>query len=143
MSRRGLTLIELMIVIAAVAVPGIVSATRSSNERNASASLKQIVSAQVVLKTSDLDGNFQSDYWIADVAGLYYICPQGAGVAYPNPVPTNKTGVFGPWVPFSAPVPERGERPIDPAHRCLDGARRLGHSGAVPRRRGHHPCGFA
>jgi type IV pilus assembly protein PilA len=78
---KGFTLIELMIVIAiiaiiaAIAVPGILAAIRVANERNASASLKQLGSVEITFKTSDTDGNAISDYWVADIAGLYYASP--------------------------------------------------------------------
>jgi prepilin-type N-terminal cleavage/methylation domain-containing protein len=85
MSRKGFTLIELMIVIAiiaiiaAIAIPGILAATRAANERNASGSLKQINSVEVTFKTSDFDQNAVNDYWVADMAGLYYTSVSGGG----------------------------------------------------------------
>jgi prepilin-type N-terminal cleavage/methylation domain-containing protein len=84
MRERGFTLIELMIVIAiiailaAIAIPGILAAVRAANERNASASLKQILPVQVNFKTNDLDQNSINDYWTADVAGLFYVRPTGS-----------------------------------------------------------------
>jgi prepilin-type N-terminal cleavage/methylation domain-containing protein len=85
MKRKGFTLIELMIVIAiiaiiaAIAIPGILAATRAANERNASGSLKQMNSIEVTFKTSDFDQNAVNDYWILDVAGLYYTSVSGGG----------------------------------------------------------------
>lgn len=81
MKRKGFTLIELMIVIAiiaiiaAIAIPSILAATRAANERNASGSLKQFSSIEITFKTSDSDGNKINDYWVTDVAGLYYVTP--------------------------------------------------------------------
>jgi prepilin-type N-terminal cleavage/methylation domain-containing protein len=75
--RAGFTLIELMIVIAiiaiiaAIAIPGLLSSQRASNERNASTSLKTITSAQADFRANDRDWNHVSDFWTADVKGLY------------------------------------------------------------------------
>ena len=41
------------------------------NERNATASLKSLVRAQMHFKDNDLDQNGVQDYWTANVAGLY------------------------------------------------------------------------
>ena len=60
-------------VIAAIAIPGLLRARMASNERNASASLKSIVTAEENFKSNDLDRNGVNDYWTADVAGLYCI----------------------------------------------------------------------
>lgn len=85
--KRGFTLIELMIVIAiiatiaAIAIPGILSATRAANERNASASLKNLNSIEVIFKGSDVDNNGANDFWTADLRGLYFI-------AFGTPTPT-------------------------------------------------------
>jgi prepilin-type N-terminal cleavage/methylation domain-containing protein len=89
-ARLGFTLIELMIVmaviatIAAIAIPGLVSAQRSSNERNASASLKTLATANHDFRANDRDGNRVLDFWTGDVAGLCLIVPQ-VGAAPPPP----------------------------------------------------------
>jgi prepilin-type N-terminal cleavage/methylation domain-containing protein len=75
--RKGFTLIELMIVIAiiaviaAIAIPGLLAAQRSSNERNASTSLKTITTAQADFRANDRDGNRSMDFWTADVYALF------------------------------------------------------------------------
>ena len=75
--KKGFTLIELMIVIAiiaviaAIAIPGLLAAQRSSNERNASTSLKTITTAEADFRSNDRDGNRVNDFWTADVWALY------------------------------------------------------------------------
>src|SRR5688572_3806154 len=81
--RRGFTLIELVVVLAvcamvvALALPGLMSSQRASNESGASASLKTLASAQADFRQNDRDGNKVQDFWTADVAGLYGVVPAG------------------------------------------------------------------
>ena len=75
--KKGFTLIELMIVIAiiaviaAIAIPGLLAAQRSSNERNASTSLKTLTTAEADFRSNDRDGNRVTDFWTADVYALF------------------------------------------------------------------------
>lgn len=57
--------------------PVIVNTGGASNTRNASASLKTIVTAQLDFRSNDRDGNRVNDFWRGDIAGLYAIVPPG------------------------------------------------------------------
>src|SRR5258706_3632595 len=79
MRRRtqGFTVLEVLIVmvvigiIAAIAVPGLITSQRSSHERNASTSLKTFCVAEADFRNNDRDGNRINDYWTGDVKSLY------------------------------------------------------------------------
>ena len=83
-SRAGFSLIELMIVVAiiavifSIAIVGFISIRRSSNEKAMSASLKSLTTGEESFKNNDLDLNQINDYWTGDVAGLYSIQATGA-----------------------------------------------------------------
>jgi len=62
-----------------IVIPGLVSSSRASNDRNAWASLRTLVSAQQDFRVNDRDGNGKADFWRADVAGLYALAPSGPG----------------------------------------------------------------
>jgi prepilin-type N-terminal cleavage/methylation domain-containing protein len=114
MRRKGFTLIELMIVIAiiaviaAIAIPGLLAAQRASNERNASASLKTLGTAEADFRSNDRDGNVVNDFWTGDVAGLCIIRP------------LDSTGAVAPDGPTA------GIRLIEPSVAAADGDATVG-----------------
>lgn len=75
--ERGFTVLEVLIVvvvigiIAALAIPGLISSQRSSYERNASTSLKTVCVAEADFRNNDRDANKINDFWTADMKGLY------------------------------------------------------------------------
>lgn len=67
-------------IIAAIAIPGLLASQRASNERNASASLKTLASAEADFRANDRDGNGVRDFWTGDVRGLYFISARGEAI---------------------------------------------------------------
>ncbi|HEX7899444.1 MAG TPA: DUF2950 family protein [Planctomycetota bacterium] len=54
------------------------SMCRSGNERNATASLKTLASAQADYRGNDRDGNKLQEYWRSDISGFYGVLPAGS-----------------------------------------------------------------
>ena len=57
--------------------PAGLGSSRASSERNASASLKTLATAQADFRANDRDNNKINDFWTGDVAGLYTLVPAG------------------------------------------------------------------
>lgn len=75
--RKGFTLIELMIVIAiiaiiaAFAIPNLLKARMAANETGAIAGLDAIVKAEETFRKGNYDQDNVPNYWVNDVRGLY------------------------------------------------------------------------
>jgi prepilin-type N-terminal cleavage/methylation domain-containing protein len=98
--RNGLTLVELVVVagiigiVTAIALPGLLGATRASHERSASAALRSIATAQTDFRTNDRDGNHANDYWTGDLFALYALIPVPAGESDPPSDDPSVTGAI-------------------------------------------------
>ena len=68
-----LVTVVVLVIVAAIAIPGLLSSSRSSNDRNASFTLKTIAAAEADFRGNDRDGNKINDFWTADVKGLYTV----------------------------------------------------------------------
>jgi len=96
--HAGLTLVELVVVagiigiVTAIALPGLLGATRASHERSASAALRSIGTAQTDFRTNDRDGNHVNDYWTGDLFALYAMVPVPANA---GDVPADDASIAG------------------------------------------------
>jgi hypothetical protein len=66
-------------IVAAIAIPGLLSSQRYANEMNASASMKTLCTAEMDFRANDRDGNGVNDFWTGDVSGLFCLRPQDSG----------------------------------------------------------------
>jgi hypothetical protein len=67
------------VLIAALAIPAILSWNRANNERLASTTLRTLTSAEAEFRANDRDHNKIMDFWTGDVSGLYYVKPVDGG----------------------------------------------------------------
>jgi len=69
--REWIAVGVILLILAALAVPGYLSSARASNERGASTTLKTLSTAEAEFRANDKDRNHVNDFWTADVKGLY------------------------------------------------------------------------
>ena len=69
--------IVVVIVIGAVGLTVLDSlmSSRASNDRNASATLKTLMTAEADFRSNDRDNDGAANFWVRDVYGLYALCP--------------------------------------------------------------------
>lgn len=102
-SNSGATLspfgVSQVAIVAAIAIPGLLSANRASGERNASGTLKTMGTIQAMMRSNDMDNNQINDYWVGDVSGVYRIksgdspiklCDLAMAMADAKPLPGGK-----------------------------------------------------
>ncbi len=86
--RSGLSLVELLVVMALIAVlagmalPGMLRARMAANEAAAGGALRSVVAAQTCFRQGDADRNGVADHWVLDLSGLHRLerMPEGGGV---------------------------------------------------------------
>ncbi|MBI5779462.1 MAG: DUF2950 family protein [Planctomycetes bacterium] len=64
-------MIPFIAIVAAIAIPNLLSGRISANEASAAASLKLMTSAEALWRQQDADGNGAMDYWTYDVSCFY------------------------------------------------------------------------
>jgi len=69
--------LAIVLSVAAVAVPGLLSSQRAANEREAATMLKTLASAEADFRSNDRDANGVTDFWTGDVTGLYSLKASG------------------------------------------------------------------
>src|SRR5689334_23229925 len=136
----ALAVVVAILGVSTFLVAGLTS-SRSSNDRNAFASLKTLVTAEADFRSNDRDGNLRNQYWVGDVRGLWDIIPEKGSdpvklvelsVAYADACPAAIKGVRR-SVPGSTASPKSGYlfaviplmadgKPYDDGSGCNDNA---------------------
>ncbi|MBI2922310.1 MAG: DUF2950 family protein [Planctomycetes bacterium] len=81
--NKGFTLIELMIVvaiiaiIAAIAIPSLLRSRLAANETSAAGALRNIHATESAFRQNDADGNGLPDFWTLDWSGFFRIADGG------------------------------------------------------------------
>jgi hypothetical protein len=83
--------IVVVLVLAALIVPGRMRAQRADDERNASWFLKTLASAEADFRGNDRDRNGVPDFWTGNVSGLFDLVPPGAT----EPIGLMEPGIAG------------------------------------------------
>jgi len=66
-----IVMIPFVAIVAAIAIPNLLTSRISANEVSAMASLKTFASAEAIWRQQDADGNGKQDYWTYDVSCLH------------------------------------------------------------------------
>src|SRR5438874_4917536 len=74
-------IVVIFLLVAALAIPGLQSSNRASNERSASTSLKTLSTAEADFRANDRDWNHVNDFWTFNVCGLYSLTSCAIGGA--------------------------------------------------------------
>lgn len=112
--RRGLTVIELIVVlsilaaIAVLAIPGLLSSRKSSNETSAIATLRLIATSQTAFREADKEGDGESDYGtLAELAQANLIddaVGSGSRAGYVFDLARSATRPDTLWIVLASPV---------------------------------------
>ena len=77
--RAVWAILALILLVAGLALlPPLFQSGRARNERHPWSPLKTLATAQADFRGNDRDGNRVQDFWVRDVAGLYYLKPEGS-----------------------------------------------------------------
>jgi hypothetical protein len=107
-SPELLVIIGIGLVVSAIAIPGLMSSQRASNERTASTDLRTLTSANADFRANDRDWNHVNDFWTGDVSGLYFVKSPPSGDEVKLIRPEVAGADFKPLFPLSRPCAKSG-----------------------------------